>query len=45
MVSKTPPEKEMKYDKQTNTHIYVLSVTMLTLWVAPVEMFYSWYKI
>ena len=27
------------------THIYVLSVTVLTLWVAPPEMFYSWYRI
>ena len=25
------------------THIYVLSVTVLTLWVAPPEMFSSWY--
>ena len=27
------------------THIYVLSVTVLTLWVAPPEMFCSWYRI
>ena len=27
------------------TLIYVLSVTVLTLWVAPPEMFYSWYRI
>ena len=24
---------------------YVLSVTVLTLWVAPPEVFYSWYRI
>ena len=27
------------------TQIYVLSVTVLTLWVAPPEMFCSWYRI
>ena len=27
------------------THIYVLSGTVLTLWVAPSEMFCSWYRI
>ena len=27
------------------THIYVLSVTVLTLWVAPPEMFCNWYRI
>ena len=27
------------------THIYVLSVTVLTSWVAPPEVFYSWYRI
>ena len=27
------------------THIYVLFVTVLTLWVAPPEMFFSWYRI
>ena len=27
------------------THIYVLSVTVLTLWVAPPEMFCNWYTI
>jgi len=35
--------------KDTNivflTHIYVLSVTVLTLWVAPPEMFCNWYRI
>ena len=27
------------------THVYVLSVTVLTLWVAPPEMFCSWSSI
>ena len=27
------------------THIYVLSVAVLTLWVAPPEMFYHWYRL
>ena len=27
------------------THLYVLSVTVLTLWVAPPEMFCNWYRI
>ena len=27
------------------THIYVLSVTVLTLWVATPEMFCNWYRI
>ena len=27
------------------THIYVLSVTVLALWVAPPEMFCNWYRI
>ena len=27
------------------THIYVLSVTVLTLWLAPPEMFCNWYRI
>ena len=27
------------------SHIYVLSVTVLTLWVAPPEMFCNWYWI
>ena len=27
------------------SHIYVLSVTVLTLWVAPPQMFCNWYRI
>ena len=32
-------------DLHHEKHIYLLSVTLLTLWAAPPEMFCSWYRI
>ena len=32
-------------DLQYEKHVYLLSVTVLTLWAAPPEMFCSWYRI
>jgi len=36
---------KQKIGKDESSQIYVLSVTVLTLWVAPPEMFSSWYRI
>ena len=37
--------KNVNNDVSKDSPIYVLSVTVLTLWVAPPEMFYGWYRI